>query len=75
MNPFGEMMNPHNTWPVILSLYNIPPWLCHKRKYLMLTILVLGPKAASIDIDLFLEPLMEDMQKLWEERIRVWDEY
>jgi hypothetical protein len=24
MNPFGEMTNPHNTWPVILSLYSIP---------------------------------------------------
>jgi hypothetical protein len=24
MNHFGEMTNQHNTWPVILSLYNIP---------------------------------------------------
>jgi hypothetical protein len=61
MNPFGEMMNPHSTWPMILSLYNIPSSLCHKRKYLMLTILVSGLKQASIDIDVFLEPLMEEM--------------
>jgi hypothetical protein len=67
MNPFGEMTNPHNTWQVILSLYNIPSWLCHKRKYLMLTILISGPKEAGIDIDVFFETLMEDMQKLWEE--------
>jgi hypothetical protein len=29
MNPFGEMMNPHSTWPVIMCIYNLPPW-CHK---------------------------------------------
>jgi hypothetical protein len=61
MNPFGEMTNPHSTWSVILSIYNIPSWLCHKRKYLLLTILVSGPKQDDIDIDVFLEPLMEDM--------------
>jgi hypothetical protein len=54
MNHFGDMANPHSTWPVILSLYNIPSWLCHKRKYLMLTILVSSLKQASIDIDVFL---------------------
>jgi hypothetical protein len=74
MNPFGEMRNPHNTWPVILSLYNIPSWLCHKRKYLMLAIVISGPKEPGNDIDTFLEPLMEDMQILWEVGFRMWDE-
>jgi hypothetical protein len=64
MNPFGENRTVHSTWPVILALYNIPTWLCHKRKYLMLSILIQGPKQAGTDIDIFLEPLMEDMAKL-----------
>jgi hypothetical protein len=54
----------HSTWPVILAMYNIPTWLRHKRKYLMLSILIRGPKKAGTDIDVFLEPLMEDMVKL-----------
>jgi hypothetical protein len=37
----------------------------------MLTILVSGLKQAGIDIDVFLEPLMEDMQKLWEEGVYI----
>ena len=74
MNPFGQMRNPHITWPVILALYNIPSWLCHKRKYLLLTTLISGPKEIGNDIELFLEPLMEDMQKLWSEGVRMWDE-
>jgi hypothetical protein len=64
MNPFGENMTVHSTWPVILAMYNIPTWLCHKRKYHMLSILIQDLKQAGIDIDVFLEPLMEDMTKL-----------
>jgi hypothetical protein len=30
MNPFGEMRNPHNMWPVIMCIFNLLPWLCHK---------------------------------------------
>jgi hypothetical protein len=54
----------HSTWPVILMMYNLPTCLCHKRKYLMLSILIQGPKQAGIDIDVFLELVMEDMVKL-----------
>jgi hypothetical protein len=75
MNPFGEIRNPHSTWPVIMCIYNLPPWLCHKRKYLLLTTLISGPKQTGVDIDVFLEPLMEDMQKLWKHGVNVWDEY
>jgi hypothetical protein len=49
--------------------------LCHKRKYLLLKTLISGPKQAGIDIDVFLEPLMEEMHKLWEQVVNVWDEY
>jgi hypothetical protein len=64
MNPFGENRFVHSTWPVILVMYNILTWMCHKRKYLMLSILIQGPKQAGTDIDVFLEQLMEDMAKL-----------
>jgi hypothetical protein len=64
MNPFSENRTVHSTWPVILMMYNIPTWLYHKRMYLMLSVLIQGSKQASIDIDVFLEPLMEDMAKL-----------
>ena len=65
MNPFGDMSSSHSTWPVVLSILNIPLWLCMKRKYLMLSILIQGPKQPGNDIDVFLEPFLEDMPKLW----------
>jgi hypothetical protein len=44
MNPFGDLNSSHNTWPVILTIYNLPPYLCQKRRYLMLTMLISRPK-------------------------------
>jgi hypothetical protein len=67
MNPFGENRTVHSTCPVILVMYNLPTWLYHKRMYLILFILIQGLKQAGIDIDVFLEPLMKDMAKLWNE--------
>jgi hypothetical protein len=75
MNPFGENRTVHNTWPVILVMYNFPIWLCYKINYLILSILIQGPKQAGTDIDVFLEPLLEDMAKLWNEGVRMWDQY
>lgn len=36
MNPFGNMSTSHSTWPVLMSIFNLPGWLCLKKKYIML---------------------------------------
>ena len=36
-----------------------------KRKYIMMAILVQGPKQPGNDIDVYLQPLMNDLVKLW----------
>jgi hypothetical protein len=41
--PFGENRTVHSTWTTILVMYNPLTWLCHKRKNLMLSILIQGP--------------------------------
>jgi hypothetical protein len=46
-----------------------------QKKVLTLSILIQGPKQAGIDIDVFMEPLMKDMGKLWNEGLRMWDKY
>jgi hypothetical protein len=40
-----------------------------------LTTLISGLKQAGNEIDIFLEQLMEDMQKLWEYGVTMWDKY
>ncbi|XP_074354744.1 uncharacterized protein LOC141693509 [Apium graveolens] len=64
-NPFHGPGSDHSTWPVLLSIYNLPPWLCMKRKYIMLSLLISGPNQPGNDIDVYLQPLIEDLQKLW----------
>ncbi|XP_074323898.1 uncharacterized protein LOC141660813 [Apium graveolens] len=64
-NPFHGPGSDHSTWPVLLSIYNLPPWLCMKRKYIMLSLLISGPNQSGNDIDVYLQPLIEDLQKLW----------
>ena len=56
-------------------IYNLPPWLCMKRKYIKLSMMILGPKQLGNDIDVYLSPLIEDLRKLWEDRVDVFDGY
>jgi hypothetical protein len=35
-NPFGEQSSSHCTWPMTLCIYNLPPWLCMKRNFIMI---------------------------------------
>src|SRR3954466_15486587 len=74
-NPFGEQSSSHSTWPVTLCIYNLPPWLCMKRKFIMMPVLIQGPKQPGNDIDVYLRPLVEELLQLWgKPGVRVWDE-
>jgi len=76
MNPFGEQSCSHSTWPVTLCIYNLPPWLCMKRKFIMMPVLIQGPKQPGNDIDVYLRPLVEELLELWGEKgVSVWDEH
>ena len=75
MNPFGEMSCGHSTWPVTLCMYNLPPWLRMKQKFIMMPVLIPGPKQPENDIDVYLRPLVEELLLLWgDEGVRMWDD-
>jgi hypothetical protein len=57
-NPFGDQSSSHSTWPVTL-------WLCMKRKFIMMPVLIQGPKQPGNDIDVYLRPLVEELLLLW----------
>ncbi|XP_074278314.1 uncharacterized protein LOC141601906 [Silene latifolia] len=73
MNPFVSLSSLHSTWPVLLVIYNLPPWLTMKRKYIMLSLLISGPKQPGNDIDIYLAPLIDDLKKLWYEGVTAFD--
>jgi hypothetical protein len=64
VNPHGIQSCSHNTWPVMLLIYNLPPSLCMKRKYLNVAcrkvhwaLLVIDPDAGII---YYLDPMATD---------------
>jgi hypothetical protein len=44
---------------------NLPPWLCNKWKYIMMSGLIPGPQQLWNDIDTYFRPLVEDLKELW----------
>nr|GEV11050.1 hypothetical protein [Tanacetum cinerariifolium] len=75
INPFKSLSSRHSTSPIILCIYNLPPWLCMKRKYIMMSLLIQGPKQPGNDIDVYLHPLIDDMIDLWETGVEIYDAY
>nr|GEX11641.1 hypothetical protein [Tanacetum cinerariifolium] len=55
----------YSMWPVILTTYNLPLWLCMKESSFMLTLLIPGPKSSGKDIYVYLRPLIDDLNDLW----------
>ena len=64
-NPLGNMSFSYSMWPVVLIAYNLPPWLCMKNLYFMLTLLILGHQAPGKDMNVFLHSLIDELKDLW----------
>lgn len=44
-----------------------------KLKFVMLSLLISGPQQSRNDIDVYLAPLIEDLQTLWDVRVEAYD--
>jgi hypothetical protein len=72
-NPFGNMSSSHSTWPVMLVPYNLPPWMCMKQPYFMLSLIIPSPSAPGHNIDVYLAPLISELKELWEVGVQTFD--
>ncbi|XP_077233608.1 uncharacterized protein LOC143875914 [Tasmannia lanceolata] len=72
-NPFRTMSIAHSTWPVVLMSYNLPPWMCMKQPYMILSLLIPGPSSPGNDIDIYLKPLVEELKELWIDGVQTFD--
>ena len=75
MNPFGTLSTQYSTWPVMLTVYNLPPWLCVNQRYIILSLLIYGPKQPENDLCVYLEPLLDELKLLWEDGVSMYDAY
>ena len=72
-NPFGMLSTTDSTWPVMLVPYNLPPWLCMKQSSLILSLVIPGLKSPRIAIDVYLQPLVEELKELWDVGVEAYD--
>ncbi|XP_058763128.1 uncharacterized protein LOC131636533 [Vicia villosa] len=64
-NPFGTLSSSNSIWPVMLYLYNYPPWYCMKPTSLIMSMIIPGPKMPGNKIDVYLQPLVAELNQLW----------
>ncbi|XP_060957897.1 uncharacterized protein LOC115712281 [Cannabis sativa] len=75
INPHTSLSSKYSCWPVLLVMYNLPPWLVMKRKFTMLTLLISSPSQPGNDIDVYLAPLVDDLSRLWHEGVSAYDAF
>lgn len=51
ISPHSSLSSTYSCWPIILITYNLPPWLCIKRKFMMLSLLIFGPQQSFISLN------------------------
>eukprot|EP00268_Persea_americana_P034903 TRINITY_DN34509_c0_g3_i2.p1 TRINITY_DN34509_c0_g3~~TRINITY_DN34509_c0_g3_i2.p1 ORF type:complete len:119 (+),score=11.80 TRINITY_DN34509_c0_g3_i2:365-721(+) len=64
-NPFGNKNNSYSCWPVMVVPYNLPPSLCMRKEFTMLTLLIPRQYGPGHDIDVYLQPLVDELNDLW----------
>jgi hypothetical protein len=71
--PFGQSGSQYSCWPVIVTPYNLPPWMCMSTPYLVLTMIIPGPRNPKSKIDVYLQPMIDELKLLWEEGALTYD--
>ncbi|XP_055960661.1 uncharacterized protein LOC126668629 [Mercurialis annua] len=71
--PFGAFGHNYSSWPVILTPYNLPPGMCMKDEFMFLTVIVPGPRNPKHQMDIFLQPLIAELNQLWEFGVQTFD--
>ncbi|XP_073152634.1 uncharacterized protein [Henckelia pumila] len=71
--PFGQTGQQYSSWPVILTPYNLPPWMCMKDEVMFLSVIAPGPSNPKDKLDVFLQPLIAELQELWYDGAATYD--
>jgi hypothetical protein len=62
----GELfVTPYSCWPVILTIYNLPPGMCMRPEFMFLSIVIPGPSSPGRNIDVCFRSLIDELTQLW----------
>ncbi|KAL9671825.1 hypothetical protein QQ045_009398 [Rhodiola kirilowii] len=74
-NPFGASGLSHNTWPVVVIPYNLPPSTCIRKEFNIFTLLISGPKSLGKCLNIFMRSLIDELKMLWEFGVLTYDRH
>jgi len=73
-NSFRSFAAPYSCWPIILTIYNLPPGMCMMRlKFMFLSTVILGLSSLGRNIDVCLRLLIDGLTQLWSFRVLTYD--
>ncbi|KAL4581810.1 hypothetical protein LXL04_006338 [Taraxacum kok-saghyz] len=72
-NPCGTMSTSYSTWPVVLMTYNMPPRKSMIDVSFMMALLIPDPVSLGKDIDVYLRPLIDELNVLWEKGVETYE--
>ena len=64
-NPFGNFSSTYSMWPILVTPINLPPSECVNPSNYFMSLLILGPTSLRKDFNVLLEPLIDELQELW----------
>jgi hypothetical protein len=72
-NLFGSFATPYSCWPIILTVYNLPPEMSMRQEFMFLSMVIPDPNSSSRNIDVYLRSLIEELTQLWSSRVLTYD--
>ncbi|KAK1684176.1 hypothetical protein QYE76_045024 [Lolium multiflorum] len=73
-NPYGMSAAVYSCWPVFVIPMNLPPGVCMRSENMFVSMIIPGPKYPGKNMNVYLEPLVDDLVRGWEGRgIRTYD--
>lgn len=62
----------YSVWPMLWILYNNPPWMCIEHTYIILSMIIHGKKMLKHNMDIYLQPLVNELNELWNNEVVTW---
>ena len=71
--PFSISGRSYSVWPVVVTPYNLPPEMCMTTPYMFLSCIIPGPANPKNRIDVYLQPLIDELKLLWDVGVETFD--
>ena len=72
-NPYTLSSRSYSIWPVVVTPYNLPSEMCMTTPFMFLTFGIPEPKKPKNKIDVYLQPLVDELKELWDVGVETYD--